>query len=94
LDVIDHTNVSDVYRHASLLDLCGINTRFQARLNAYDIFTPMEFFEASLQTLKMQVFRSILGYYWYLGLRGWEIDAVDFKRKGFGKFLRPAKTDQ
>src|SRR4051794_30676897 len=26
LDVIDHTNVSDVYRHASLLDLCGINT--------------------------------------------------------------------
>jgi len=32
----------------------------------------------------MQVFRSVLGYYWYLWLRWWEIDAVDFQRKGFG----------
>jgi len=31
-----------------------------------------------------QVFQSILGYYWYLRLRGHEIDAVDFKRKSFG----------
>jgi DNA polymerase-4 len=63
LDIIDHTNVLDVYKRVSLLDLCGINTRFQARLNAYGIFTPTEFYQASLQTLKMQVFRSILGYY-------------------------------
>src|SRR3954447_227886 len=84
LDIIDHTNVLDVYKRVSLLDLCGINTRFQARLNAYGIFTPTEFYHASLQTLKMQVFRSVLGYYWYLRLRGWEIDAVDFKRKSFG----------
>jgi hypothetical protein len=27
---------------------------------------------------------SILGYYWYLRLRGHEIDAVDFQRKSFG----------
>jgi DNA polymerase IV len=84
LDIIDHTNVLDVYRRVKLLDLNGINTRFQARLNAYGIFTPMEFYEASLDKLKMQVFKSILGYYWYLRLRGWEIDAVDFKRKSFG----------
>jgi len=84
LDIIDHTNVLDVYRRVKLLDLNGINTRFQARLNAYGIFTPMEFYEAPLQLLKQQVFRSILGYYWYLRLRGWEIDAVDFKRKSFG----------
>src|SRR3954471_18905593 len=63
LDIIDHTNVLDVYKRVSLLDLCGINTRFQARLNAYGIFTPTEFYQASLQTLKMQVFRSVLGYY-------------------------------
>jgi hypothetical protein len=55
LDIIDHANVRDVYQHATLLDLCGINTRFQARLNAYGIFTPTEFFAASLETLKMQV---------------------------------------
>jgi len=76
LDIIDHTNVLDVYKRVSLLDLSGINTRFQARLNASDIFTPMEFYNAPLDLLKKQVFQSILGYYWYLRLRGHEIDAV------------------
>ena len=38
LDVIDHANVLEVYKRVSLLDLNGINTRFQARLNAYGIF--------------------------------------------------------
>jgi DNA polymerase-4 len=74
----------DVYKRVSLLDLNGINTRFQARLNAYGIFTPLEFYEAPLEKLQKQVFQSIVGYYWYLRLRGWEIDAVDFKRKSFG----------
>src|SRR4051794_8680071 len=68
----------------TLLDLSGINTRYQARLNAYHIFTPEEFYKAPLQLLWRQVFRSINGYYWYLRLRGYEIDAVDFKRKSFG----------
>ena len=67
-----------------MLDLSGINTRYQARLNAAGIFTPMEFFQAALDTLKKQVFQSILGYYWYLRLRGYEIDEVDFARKSFG----------
>jgi DNA polymerase-4 len=84
LDVIDHTNVLEVYKRVSLLDLSGINTRFQARLNAYGIFTPMEFYQAPLELLKKQVFQSILGYYWFLRLRGHEIDAIDFKRKSFG----------
>src|ERR671915_995047 len=44
----------------------------------------MEFYAASLDTLKKQVFQSILGYYWYLRLRGHEIDQVDFGRKSFG----------
>jgi DNA polymerase IV len=56
----------------------------QARLNAAGIFTPMEFYQAPLELLKKQVFQSILGYYWYLRLRGHEIEAVDFKRKSFG----------
>jgi DNA polymerase-4 len=84
LETIDHTNVLSVYNHVSLLDLNGINTRYEARLNASGIFTPMEFYEASLETLKHQVFQSILGYYWYLRLRGYEIDQVDFGRKSFG----------
>jgi DNA polymerase-4 len=84
LDIINHANVLEVYKRVSLLDLNGINTRFQARLNAQGIFTPMEFYEAPLDLLKKQVFQSILGYYWYMRLRGWEIDAIDFKRKSFG----------
>jgi DNA polymerase-4 len=65
LDVIDHTNIFEVYKRVSLIDLNGINTRFQARLNAYRIFTPMEFYNAPLELLKKQVFQSILGYYWW-----------------------------
>jgi DNA polymerase IV len=84
LETIDHTNVESVYQHVSLLDLNGINTRYEARLNACGIFTPMEFYEASLETLKKQVFQSIVGYYWYLRLRGYETDQVDFGRKSFG----------
>src|SRR5688572_1659485 len=84
LDIIDHANVLDVYKRVSLLDLSGINTRFQARLNASGIFTPMEFYQAPPELLKKQVFQSILGYYWYLRLRGHEIDAIGFKRKSFG----------
>src|SRR5918999_1466342 len=84
LETIDHTNVLSVYKHVSLLDLSGINTRYQARLNAYGIHTPLEFYSASLDTLKKQVFQSINGYYWYLRLRGYEIDEVDFARKSFG----------
>jgi DNA polymerase-4 len=84
LETIDHTNVLGVYEQVSLLDLSGINTRNQARLNSQGIFTPTEFFHASVDTLKRQVFQSILGYYWYLRLRGHETDQVDFGRKSFG----------
>jgi DNA polymerase IV len=84
LETIDHTNVLSVYAQVSLLDLNGINTRNEARLNACGIFTPMEFFNASVDTLKKQVFQSINGYYWYLRLRGHEIDEEDFARKSFG----------
>jgi nucleotidyltransferase/DNA polymerase involved in DNA repair len=76
--------VLSVYELVSLLDLNGINTKNQARLNTAGIFTPIEFFHASVDTLKRQVFQSIAGYYWYVRLRGHEIDQIDFERKSFG----------
>jgi DNA polymerase-4 len=85
LDVITHKNLRDVYNGLSLIDLCGINTRYQARLNACGIFTPLQFLDASVQELQKDVFQSIAGYYWYMRLRGWEIDEVEFKRKSFGQ---------
>lgn len=81
LDIITYKNLERIYSKLDLLDLCGINTRFQARLNACGIFTPIQFLHAPLDLLKKQVFQSICGYYWFLRLKGWEIDAVEFKRK-------------
>lgn len=85
LDVITHENLRHVYSRLKLTDLCGISHRFQARLNIYGIFTPLQFLDAPLSLLKNQVFQSIVGYYWYKRLRGHEIDAIEFLRKSYGQ---------
>ena len=85
LDVIDHINLRKVYSRLKLIDLCGINHRFQARLNINGIFTPLQFLDAPLPLLKDRVFQSIVGYYWYKRLRGHEVDDIEFSRKSFGQ---------
>ena len=85
LDVIDHNNLIDVYTNVTLVDLNGINTRFQARLNAHGILTPIDFLQATSELLEHQVFKSICGYKWYFRLRGYEVDDVEFSRKSFGQ---------
>lgn len=77
LDVIDHTNLISYYKDIGLLDITGIAERNQARLNAFGIYSPIEFLNASEIALKKQVFRSINGTYWYRRLRGHEIDDYD-----------------
>ncbi len=67
-----------------LVDLPGINTRYRARLRAAGIYTPMDFLNADMQKLKKQVFKSIVGYYWYLRLRGHEIDQHESNRTQIG----------
>lgn len=84
LDVINGNNLRDTYAKLELLDLPGINVRYRARLNLEGIFTPLQFLDAPVQLLKGPVFKSIVGYYWFLRLRGHEIDAIDFGRKSFG----------
>ncbi len=94
LDVITHENLRDVYRSVTLTDLHGINTRFEARLNAYGIMTPLDFLGSSMYTLKKYVFRSITGHHWFLRIRGWEVDAVQFDRKSYGQeYSLGHKTD-
>jgi len=66
------------------MDLPGINYRYKARLNLAGIFTPLEFLDAPMHKLKGEVFKSIVGYYWYLRLRGYEVDSVKFGIKSFG----------
>ena len=83
LDVIDSHNYLDIYSKLTLMDLHGIKSRNTVRLNNMEIFTVMDFFNASVPTLK-GAFESILGYYWYLRLKGWEIDDVVFDRHSYG----------
>lgn len=85
LVTITHENLRSIFERIKLTDLYGINTRNEARLNTYGIFTPTQFLDATEQALRQQVFRGIVGYYWYLRLRGWEIDAVDWEQKSIGQ---------
>ena len=94
LDVITGSDIRHIYSQLQLMDLPGINYRYKARLNLAGIFTPLEFLEAPMHKLKGEVFKSIVGYYWYLRLRGYEVDAVKFGVKSFGNdYAVGDKTD-
>lgn len=85
LDLIDYRNLKEVYSTLKLTDLNGINVRFEARLNGSRIFNPLEFFAAADIFLCKQVFKSIVGHYWYLRLHGFEVDDFESIRKSFGQ---------
>ncbi len=84
LIVIDHKTLEYVYKNVELLDFCGINVRYQARLNAWGIYTPMDFFNAPRELLAKRVFQSVVGDYWFQKLRGYEADEKEFKTKSYG----------
>ncbi|KKR72240.1 MAG: DNA-directed DNA polymerase [Candidatus Roizmanbacteria bacterium GW2011_GWB1_40_7] len=94
LDVIAKRDIPEIFKSLTLIDLPGINIRYQARLNAADIFTPLDLYNASALKLKKQAFRSINGYYWYARMRGIEVDGVDWQRKSYGQdYALQKKTD-
>ncbi len=77
-----------------LMDLPGINVRFKRRLQMYGIMTPLDFLQAERRVLEKVVFQSIGGYYWYLRLRGYEIDDYQSKQRTIGhQYALPSKTD-
>ena len=77
LDRLDHTNLVETLQGMKLTDLTGIAHMYEARLNSWGIYTPMQFLEASEYMLKKQVFKSINGMYWHQRLRGFEIDDAE-----------------
>ena len=83
LDEINETNFKEIYEGLCLTDLNGINRQNATRLNMVGIYTVMDFFNADISLLR-SAFHSILGYYWFLRLRGWEIDDIDWDTKSFG----------
>lgn len=83
LEEINSTNYQEIYSNLKLTDLPGIKNANTIRLNNRGIFSVTDFSRASVSELRA-AFQSILGYYWYLRLRGWEIDDVEFDRHSFG----------
>lgn len=95
-DIIDQNNYKEVYGRINLQEFCGINVRNEARLNRVGIFTPLQFYKASRQTLH-SAFESVLGDYWHSRLRGYEVDDVEFATKSFGQSYvlpRPMSYEQ
>lgn len=83
LDEINKDNFMQIYSGLKLTDLCGIKNKSAIRLNNMEIYTVRDFYGSDIKTLKI-AFSSVLGYYWYLRLRGWEIDDVEFGRSSYG----------
>lgn len=95
LDTIAAENLEETYRGLQLVDLPGINKRYATRLKLAGIYSPLEFLHASRQLLTGPVFHGIFGHYWWLRLRGWEIDAEPTKRSQIGHqyaIPRPERT--
>ena len=85
LDVINAKNLRQTFSKLKLTDLTGIAKRYEARLKAVDITTPLDFLDAKEETLEKVVFKSVCGGQWYQRLRGWEVDRVDFSTKRVGR---------
>jgi len=83
LDTIDKTNHLEIFSRLELNDLCGIKANNTVRLNKAGIFSVLDFYNSSAKKLKM-AFNSIVGYYWYMRLHGWEPDDVISNRQSFG----------
>ncbi len=83
LDEINYKNFEQVFKKLKLQDLCGIASRNEARLHSMGIYNVWDFYNAPVSKLKA-AFHSVNGYYWYLRLRGWEIDDVPQGRRSYG----------
>lgn len=83
LDEINIKTYQEIYGRLRLTDLTGIKTNNAVRLNNAGIFTVRQMYEAKAETLEA-AFASIVGYYWYLRVRGFEIDDVVFARRSYG----------
>ena len=96
LDIIDHSNLRSTLKQLKLTDLNGIAEKNKARLNAYNILTPIDFIEAPAELLKRNVFKSVCGEDWYQRLRGYEIDDYESSTKVVGRqfVLDVARPDE
>jgi DNA polymerase-4 len=70
---INENNFKEIYQQLDLVKLNGINWRTALRLRLNGIENTWDFYSVSRQKLK-SIFCSVLADYWYLRLRGFEVD--------------------
>lgn len=85
LTEITHENIREVLGSLKLTDLTGIAHRNEHRLNAVNIYTPLQFLDTSQETLRKIVFKSVVGDWWHKRLRGWEVDDISYDMKTVGR---------
>jgi len=85
LDVITSHNIHEVLEGMKLQDITGIASRNEHRLQSVGIYTPLQFLDADVVTLKKIVFKSVVGEWWYKRLRGYEVDDVETKLGRVGR---------
>jgi DNA polymerase IV len=83
LEEINKENHLKVFEKLALTDLCGISYHNELRLKGVHIDNVVQFATSPLWQLKA-AFKSINAYYWYVRLRGWEIDDIEFSRRSYG----------
>ncbi len=82
LNEINQYNHKEIFSKMKLKDLCGISRGNSAMLERVGIMNVTDFYNASFFKLR-SAFQSIAAYYWYLKLRGWEIDDFETHRGSF-----------
>lgn len=82
LEQITSHNHLDVFERLELRDLNGIGRKNELRLSRKGIESVMDLYRASGKDLQM-AFHSVVGYYWYMALRGWESENYEHTRKSF-----------
>jgi DNA polymerase-4 len=85
LDIITHENLRATFATMKLMELTGIAKQNEHRLNAVGIETPLQFLDATAETLHKMVFKSVCGDEWYRRLRGHEVDDRVFDLKTVGR---------
>jgi len=83
LEEINRRNFIVIYSKLELMDLSGIGRKNLARLNSCGIHTVRDLYSASSYELKY-AFQSVVGNYWYLKLRGYQIENYKDARRSFG----------
>jgi len=94
LEEINRYNFAHIYFALELMDLSGIGKKNLVRLNNHGIHTVWDLYNTSSYNLK-HIFQSVVGNYWYLKLRGYQIENYKDVRRSFGHqyaLSKPAKN--